>query len=64
MLSKNRKQKLIFAAIAIVGMAAVVAYMMRVEPLRVVAVAVERGDVAAMVANTRAGTVDACRRAG
>lgn len=64
MVSKNRKQNLVFAAIAIVGMAAVVASMMRVEPLRVVAVAVERGDVAAMVANTRAGTVDACRRAG
>jgi HlyD family secretion protein len=57
-------QRLILAVIVIAGIVAVVGYTMRAEPLRVVAVAVERGDVAATVANTRAGTVNACRRAG
>jgi HlyD family secretion protein len=36
----------------------------RPTPLRVALVTVDRGPVAATVANTRAGTVDACRRAG
>jgi HlyD family secretion protein len=57
-------QRLLVAAIVIAGIVAVVGYTMRAEPLRVVVVAVERGDVAATVANTRAGTVNACRRAG
>jgi HlyD family secretion protein len=57
-------RRLLVAAIAIAGIAAAIAYTMRAEPLRVVVVAVERGDVAATVANTRAGTVNACRRAG
>ncbi len=57
-------QRLILAVIVIAGIAAAIGYTMRAEPLRVVVVAVERGDVAAMVANTRAGTVNACRRAG
>jgi HlyD family secretion protein len=57
-------QRLLVAAIAIAGIAAAIGYTMRAEPLRVVVVAVERGDVAATVANTRAGTVNACRRAG
>jgi HlyD family secretion protein len=57
-------QRLLLAAIAIAGIVAVVGYTMRDAPLRVVAVAVERGDVEATVANTRAGTVNACRRAG
>jgi HlyD family secretion protein len=36
----------------------------RTKPVRVIVVAVERGDVLSTVSNTRAGTVDACRRAG
>lgn len=64
MISKKSIQRLLLAAIAIAGIAAVVGYTMRDTPLRVVAVAVERGDVEATVANTRAGTVNACRRAG
>ncbi len=64
MISKKSMQRLLVAAIVIAGIAAVVGYTMRAEPLRVVVVAVERGDVAATVANTRAGTVNACRRAG
>lgn len=37
---------------------------MRPRPIEVSVVSVERGTVAATVTNTRAGTVDACRRAG
>lgn len=36
----------------------------RPTPVRVALVTVDRGPVSATVANTRAGTVDACRRAG
>jgi HlyD family secretion protein len=39
-------------------------YLSRPTPVRVTLVTVDRGPVAATVANTRAGTVDACRRAG
>jgi HlyD family secretion protein len=39
-------------------------WLTRAEPVAVALVSVERGPVAATVANTRAGTVDACRRAG
>jgi HlyD family secretion protein len=36
----------------------------RTKPVRISVVEVERGDVLSTVSNTRAGTVDACRRAG
>ena len=39
-------------------------YALRPIPVAVTLVTAERGPVAATVANTRAGTVDACRRAG
>jgi HlyD family secretion protein len=39
-------------------------WSMRPEPVQVGLVTVDRGAVVASVANTRAGTVDACRRAG
>jgi HlyD family secretion protein len=39
-------------------------WYLRPTPVLVGLVTVERGDVLATVANTRAGTVDACRRAG
>jgi len=39
-------------------------YLTRPQPISVSLVAVERGPVSATVSNTRAGTVDACRRAG
>jgi HlyD family secretion protein len=53
----------IIAALLVVALAAVW-LVSRPEPIPVALVAVERGPVAATVANTRAGTVDACRRAG
>ena len=39
-------------------------YLSRPEPIKVITAVVERGTVEATVANTRAGTVKACRRAG
>lgn len=55
-----------FAIIAalVVALLAAVWFFTQPEPIAVTLVAVERGPVAATVANTRAGTVDACRRAG
>ncbi len=53
----------IVAAVVVVALA-VVWYVTRPKPVSVALVTVERGPVAATVANTRAGTVDACRRAG
>jgi len=46
--------------------AAIVAYSVwsRGKPVRVAVVEIDRGDVVSTVSNTRAGTVDACRRAG
>jgi HlyD family secretion protein len=51
-------------AALVVAVLAAVWYFSRPEPVRVALVSAERGPVAATVANTRAGTVDACRRAG
>jgi HlyD family secretion protein len=48
--------------IAVLGLGAV--YWQRPKPVAVAVIAVERGSVASTVANTRAGTVEACRRAG
>ena len=55
-----------FAIIAalVVALLAGVWFFTRPEPIPVTLVTAERGPVAATVANTRAGTVDACRRAG
>jgi HlyD family secretion protein len=55
--------------VAVIAMLVLIAlaagwYVSRPEPVAVALVTVGRGPVAATVANTRAGTVDACRRAG
>jgi HlyD family secretion protein len=54
------------AIIAVVVLIAAAAAwgLSRPKPVAVTLLTVERGPVAATVANTRAGTVDACRRAG
>jgi HlyD family secretion protein len=57
------KRIALVAALALVALAGVW-YFTRETPIAVTLVAAERGAVAATVANTRAGTVDACRRAG
>jgi HlyD family secretion protein len=49
---------------AIVAIATVGWFLSRPEPLAVSIVSVDRGPVSETVSNTRAGTVDACRRAG
>jgi HlyD family secretion protein len=53
------------AIVAVVVLIALVAvwWLTRASPIAVALVTVDRGPVAATVANTRAGTVDACRRA-
>jgi HlyD family secretion protein len=57
------KRFAILLALAVVALAGVW-FASRPEPIAVTLVVAERGPVAATVANTRAGTVDACRRAG
>ncbi|MEE9265121.1 MAG: efflux RND transporter periplasmic adaptor subunit [Gammaproteobacteria bacterium] len=52
----------IVAGIIVLG-AMLARHFMRSEPIAVVLVPVERGEVQAVVSNTRAGTVKACRRA-
>ena len=54
----------IVAALAVAAVLLVVWWSTRPAPVTVTLATVERGPVAATVANTRAGTVDACRRAG
>jgi HlyD family secretion protein len=54
----------IAAALAVAAVLVVVWLYTRPAPVAVTLATVERGAVAATVANTRAGTVDACRRAG
>jgi HlyD family secretion protein len=53
---------LVVVALAVIGI--VLWWYTRPAPVVVALTLVERGPVAATVANTRAGTVDACRRAG
>ncbi|MCK6370730.1 MAG: efflux RND transporter periplasmic adaptor subunit [Gammaproteobacteria bacterium] len=57
----SRNLLLVVLVVAIAAAAAL--WIGRPKPLRVVVAGVERGTVAATVANTRAGTVDACNRA-
>ncbi len=57
------KRIAIIAALVVVAIAG--AWLLtRPDPVAVTLVTVERGPVSATVTNTRAGTVDACRRAG
>ncbi len=57
------KKWIILGLVAVVAVAIFVSSR-RPHPVAVSAVPVSRGDVIASVTNTRAGTVDACRRAG
>ncbi len=50
--------------LALAASAAAIWYFTRPQPITVSLARAERGAVAATVTNTRAGTVDACRRAG
>jgi HlyD family secretion protein len=56
-------RKLLITIPIVVCLAALLGFWVRPEPVPVELVAVERGEVETLVANTRAGTVKACRRA-
>jgi len=62
--SMKRVRIPILIAVVIAAIATIWLLITRTQPVRVAVVAVERGDVLSTVSNTRAGTVDACRRAG
>jgi HlyD family secretion protein len=51
-------------AVVLIGAIGAYAYLNRSQPIRVSVVEVAYGEVKSTVSNTRAGTVDACRRAG
>ena len=57
-------KRIALVAALVVPVLAAAWYFSRPDPVAVTLVTAERGPVAATVANTRAGTVDACRRAG
>ena len=58
------KRIVLILLLLVVAVAAAATWFMRAKPVRVAVVEVQRGDVRSTVSNTRAGTVDACRRAG
>ena len=57
-------KRIAFVAALVVAVLAAAWFFSRPEPVAVTLVTAERGPVAATVTNTRAGTLDACRRAG
>ena len=63
MVTRTTRRNLVLALFVAAVLAAAAAWMARPKPLRVAVISVSRGTVAATVANTRAGTVDACNRA-
>jgi HlyD family secretion protein len=58
-----KKSKIIFIVIAVAVVALLIWYFSRSKPLEVTVVKVHTGKVESVVANTRAGTIKACRRA-
>lgn len=59
----SRYKKIAISVLVVTCIAAGVAFLMRSKPIPVVLQTVARGTVEASVSNTRAGTVNACRRA-
>ena len=57
-------KRIAIVAVIVLVAAAAVWTLSRPKPVKVTLLTVDRGPVSATVANTRAGTVDACRRAG
>jgi len=57
-------KRIALIAALVVAVVAAAWFFSRPKPIAVTLVTAERGPVAATVSNTRAGTVDACRRAG
>lgn len=62
-MSRSHKRIIVAALLILLTLVAAI-QLSRPEPVSVTVTAVERGDVEATAANTRAGTVKACRRAG
>jgi HlyD family secretion protein len=58
-----QRRTLIVLGVAVVAIGGLVAFCSRPKPVLVAAATVERGTVRSSVANTRAGTINACRRA-
>jgi HlyD family secretion protein len=61
--ARSFQRNVVLAVLVAAVLAAAVAWISRPKPVRVAVAEVARGPVAATVANTRAGTVDACNRA-
>ena len=59
----SRYKKIAVTVLVVVALVAGIGFLMRSKPIPVVLQTVERGTVEASVSNTRAGTVNACRRA-
>lgn len=59
----SKYKKLAILAIVAIALAVGIGFLSRSKPIAVVLQTVERGSVEASVSNTRAGTVNACRRA-
>lgn len=59
-----KKRTWLILLVLVAAVAAGVAWSLRPQPVQVTVTTVTRGDVRATVSNTRAGTVNACRRAG
>jgi HlyD family secretion protein len=62
-LTSSRTTRILLALAVVALLAAGAWWAQRPRPIRVAVATVERGTVTAAVANTRAGTVDACNRA-
>ena len=61
--STSRYRKIAVLALVVIAAGVAIGYLTRSKPISVVLQKVERGTVEASVSNTRAGTVNACRRA-
>jgi len=59
-----RTRRIVIAAAVIAAIAALAWWITRPKPVEVIVKSIDRGTVEQTVANTRAGTVKACRRAG
>ncbi len=59
-----KKSTLLIVVLLLAALIGAVTYLLRPKPVAVAVVEVDRGTVASTVSNTRAGTVNACRRAG
>lgn len=62
-MNRNKKRIIVVVSIALIGIYLTMRWS-KPEPIQVTVSKVERGIVEATVANTRAGTIKACRRAG